>query len=128
IHREDVEAITRTLIEKAKNGSESAAKLIYQYVLGKPLAGISPDWVEQDEWQLRMARPSQAEFGIGCFDRRPIFVANVMGRAMDHKWQTEAHQQLRGSIEKDIKRQAAEERRAAARAAREKNGQVPKTQ
>jgi hypothetical protein len=104
ITREDAEGMTRTMIERAKNGSESAARLVYQYVLGKPLAGMSPDWVEHDEWELRMARPSGAEFNASVFNRKPIELANVMGRAMDYKWMSEAEQQIRASLEKDARK------------------------
>jgi hypothetical protein len=115
---ENALAMTQKMIERATNGSESAARLVYQYVLGKPIEGMSPDWVEHDEWRLRMARPSGAEFNASVFNRKPIELANVMGRAMDYKWMTEAEQQIRASLEKD--RQKAE--------SREKNDQVPKSQ
>jgi hypothetical protein len=125
VTREDAVGMTRSMIERAKKGSESAARLVYQYVLGRPLAGMSPDWVEHDEWELRMARPSPAEFQTGCFSRKPIELANIMGQAMDYKWNTEAGWQIRESLEKDKRKAESLRRRAAAR---EKNTQVPKSQ
>jgi hypothetical protein len=116
-------AMTQKMIERAENGSESAARLIYQYVLGKPIEGMSPDWVEHDEWRLRMARPTGEEFNASVFSRKPIELANVMGRAMDYKWMSEAEQQIRASLEKDREKEESRKRRAG-----RKNDQVPESQ
>ncbi len=51
VQAEDLIAIARTLIEKARTGDTAAAKLVYQYVLGKPAAPVDPDRLDADEWQ-----------------------------------------------------------------------------
>ena len=46
---EDLRAITRALLELAKRGDVAAAKLVYQYTLGKPGKMADPDRVDEDE-------------------------------------------------------------------------------
>ncbi len=40
---EDVAAIARVMIEKAKEGDVAAARIVLQYTLGKPAARVYPD-------------------------------------------------------------------------------------
>ena len=51
VTEEDVREIARVLIEKAKEGSTAAIKLIFQYAIGKPSAENDPDRVDLDGWQ-----------------------------------------------------------------------------
>jgi hypothetical protein len=46
---EDLREITREMINLAKRGDKVAAKLIYQYTLGKPDKQVDPDRVDADE-------------------------------------------------------------------------------
>jgi hypothetical protein len=51
---DDIQAVTRALIEKAKKGDTAAARLVFQYALGKPQAAPDPDRMDLHEWdQLR---------------------------------------------------------------------------
>jgi hypothetical protein len=68
---EEAVAIFKKLIELAKEGSVAAAKLVFQYALGDPLPASHPDWVEHDEWRLRMARPGSDEMAVGTTQRPP---------------------------------------------------------
>jgi len=117
--RADAVAIARKLIERARNGSEAAAKLVFQYTMGKPLPGSHPDWVDHDEWELRMERANGNEFALGTMERPPLEIGLTVGRAMDEKSFADTKRQFEESLAADIKRQVAAERRAAARAARE---------
>jgi hypothetical protein len=47
---EDMAAITRKMIELAKEGDKQAAKLVFQYVAGKPTEPSNPDRVDIEEW------------------------------------------------------------------------------
>ena len=47
-------AIADTLIARAEGGDVAAARLLFQYALGKPAKAIEPDRVEVDEHHLRM--------------------------------------------------------------------------
>jgi hypothetical protein len=44
---EDIVAITKAVIEEAKSGNIAAAKLIFQYVLGKPGSMTDLEWTER---------------------------------------------------------------------------------
>ena len=50
---DDMRALMRALIERAKNGDVAAAKLVFQYTLGKPAPAVEPDRLELDEHRLR---------------------------------------------------------------------------
>src|SRR5439155_22551300 len=41
----------RALVEKARAGDVSAAKLLLSYKLGKPLPAPNPDEIDRDEWE-----------------------------------------------------------------------------
>jgi hypothetical protein len=46
---DDMRVIVRKMIELAKEGSVSAARLLFQYGLGRPTEAVSPDRVDIDE-------------------------------------------------------------------------------
>jgi len=48
---EDLQAIVRQLIQKAKEGDVSAARLVLSYTVGKPDKAVDPDNVDRHEWQ-----------------------------------------------------------------------------
>src|SRR5262249_1057104 len=82
---EEAVAIAKKRIERAKAGNEAAAKLIFLYALGKPLDAMNPDWIDHDEWRLRMARPDGAEVMAGATQRPPFDVTMPFARATDYK-------------------------------------------
>src|ERR1700712_2980483 len=51
---ESASEIADALIAKAKTGDVAAARLLFQYGLGKPSKAVEPDRVEIEEHQLRM--------------------------------------------------------------------------
>src|ERR1700683_2732856 len=48
----DLEEVLAVLLIKAKTGDLAAIKLLLAYTIGKPAAGVGPDTLEQQEWQL----------------------------------------------------------------------------
>ncbi|MFO0864219.1 MAG: hypothetical protein U0744_06120 [Gemmataceae bacterium] len=46
---EDLREVTRAMINLAKRGDKAAAKLVYQYALGKPDKQIDPDRIDEHE-------------------------------------------------------------------------------
>src|SRR5947208_13871538 len=50
ISDETLIAIIRMLVEKARAGDVSAAKLLLSYKLGKPAPAPNPDQIDRDEW------------------------------------------------------------------------------
>jgi hypothetical protein len=62
ISADDLAAIVRALITKARAGDVAAAKLVFAYVLGKPVATVDPDRLDVDEWQhFKDTTPMYAE-------------------------------------------------------------------
>src|SRR5258707_11370129 len=51
ISDQEMVAIIRMLVEKARAGDVSAAKLLMNYKLGKPGPAPNPDEMERDEWE-----------------------------------------------------------------------------
>jgi hypothetical protein len=51
VKAEDMAAIVRALIDRAKTGGVAAAKLVFAYVLGKPAEAVDPDQLDVEEWQ-----------------------------------------------------------------------------
>ena len=49
---ERIGKIAEKMMELAEEGNVQAAKLIFQYVLGKPMDAVSPDRVDIDEVQV----------------------------------------------------------------------------
>jgi hypothetical protein len=47
---DDIQAVTRALIEKAKKGDTAAARLVFQYALGKPQEAPDADRMDLHEW------------------------------------------------------------------------------
>ena len=52
VSQEDLQQITAAMVAKAKSGDVAAAKLVLQYVVGKPSAAPDPDRVDVEEWKL----------------------------------------------------------------------------
>src|SRR5262245_9298042 len=60
---EDIKAITKKLIEMARNGNLGAAKLLLAYTCGKVDEAPDPDRLDLEEWNLfREAKPIPQEF------------------------------------------------------------------
>ncbi len=49
--KEDIAAIARAMIEKAKEGDCAAARIVLQYTLGKPAPTVDPDRLDEMEWE-----------------------------------------------------------------------------
>ena len=49
---EDMQLMAQKLVEQAKAGDLAAMKLLFSYVIGKPIPCADPDRVDLDEWQI----------------------------------------------------------------------------
>jgi hypothetical protein len=56
---EDLEAIARMLLERARGGDLAAVKLLY--VIGRPVEAADPDRLDVQEWQLFQQMQASAE-------------------------------------------------------------------
>ncbi len=52
VNKEDLAAIARTMVEKARAGDVAAARFVASYVVGKPAPAPDPDRLDAQEWQI----------------------------------------------------------------------------
>jgi hypothetical protein len=96
VTNEDIAAITRTLIDMARDGDVPAAKLLLAYAIGKPGDTVQPDRLDLDEWQIfRDTAPMAEEMTSLSFApsselprnfvrlSRPLMAANLHKEIMD---------------------------------------------
>ncbi len=96
VTNEDIAAITRTLIDMARDGDVPAAKLLLAYAIGKPGDTVQPDRLDLDEWQIfRDTAPMAKEMTSLSFApsselprnfvrlSRPLMAANLHQEIMD---------------------------------------------
>src|SRR6516165_1785352 len=58
---EDLRAIVGRLVEAAKQGDVTAARLILSYTVGKPAPSVDPDTLDLQEWALWQQMPVLAQ-------------------------------------------------------------------
>jgi hypothetical protein len=65
---EDLRAVCRALLERAKGGDVAAAKLALGYLVGKPDKPVDPDTLDEQEWHIwrRYTAPSEWVELIQC--------------------------------------------------------------
>jgi hypothetical protein len=118
---EDMAAIARAMIDKAKEGDAAAARIVLQYTLGRPAETVDPDRGDEMEWQ-QWRRESQ----IGEWDRvcmgMHVSLANYLARfavpAIYRKNCAEMERMMDEREERHREEAAAREREAARRAER----------
>jgi hypothetical protein len=65
---EDLEAVARAVVQRAREGDMAAAKLLLLYAIGKPTEAVDPDTMDAQEWQLfqqSSATPEQLTAAMG---------------------------------------------------------------
>jgi hypothetical protein len=122
VTEEDLAAIARAMIEKAKQGDVAAARLVAQYTMGRPAEAVDPDRLDELEWQQWQRELVEAESA-------PVFTslnaqtvntcARVLVPAVQEKLLGELHRQFEKRQE-ERRQEAAESEREAAREARRK--------
>ncbi|HZY84030.1 MAG TPA: hypothetical protein VFE78_04325 [Gemmataceae bacterium] len=140
VTEEDVEAVARELVRRAKDGDLAAAKLLLSYTLGKPAAAVDPDTLDQQEWDIYRRSPDPGPDLGALAGRMPLPLANRVARAMlpglDRDWtrqwaygfrQNEFEEQLEAAAraERAARRQERKERRRQERAATKEDGAAP---
>jgi hypothetical protein len=81
VSEEDLQAIARALVARAREGDTAAAKLLFQYVLGKPAEAVDPDTLDLKEWQLYQQRPVAGEELLRVLTQFPVDLACEILRA-----------------------------------------------
>jgi hypothetical protein len=81
---EDLQALAKSLYERALDGDNAAAALLLAYVVGKPQRAVDPDTLDQQELALQLDGPTQTDVLGALFDRADIaqaleLLAKVLG-------------------------------------------------
>ena len=104
--------LAQTTLAYAMKGNMAAARLLFQYCLGTPLAGGNPDLIDLDEFQTLKAKavPLEEVRAACASDKIPAALAAPMVNGAQHA----ATQQLGGALldglaAQDAAQQAAEE-------------------
>ncbi len=71
VTEDDVRAITRRLVDNAKNGDLKATRLLFSWVLGQPPEAINPDRVDTDELDLLASGPTAEQLLGLLLERLP---------------------------------------------------------
>jgi hypothetical protein len=80
ITEQDIEAIADKLIEKARAGDVSAARLLLSYGIGKPTEAVNPDTLDLAEWDIFRKSPVSLDDLHGIVDGIPVDVAGPLVR------------------------------------------------
>jgi len=76
---EDMRIMAQKLVEQAKAGDLAAMKLLFGYVIGKPIPCADPDRLDVDEWQLSQEAPGVADLDAMVKERLPADLACKLG-------------------------------------------------
>jgi hypothetical protein len=108
---DDIHALTRTLLDKAKGGDVAAIKLLFAYTIGRPADAVNPDTLDVDELQcfrqqtlppdMPMPPPVGVPTALACQVLRGLMPAreDAMRQALADR--------LREDLEKKERQQAA---------------------
>jgi hypothetical protein len=110
VTEEDLAAIARAMIEKAKAGDVAAARLVMQYTMGKPAEAVDPDRLDEMEWQ-QWTREEVTPTGHEVFTGLHASAANVIARALVPAMQEEHFNELQRQIDEreEVRREEEEE-------------------
>jgi hypothetical protein len=120
---DDIQTLTRTLLDKAKGGDVAAIKLLFAYTIGRPADAVNPDALDVDELQcfhrqtlppdMPMPPPVGVPTGLACQVLRGLMPAR----------EDAMRQALVDRLKQDLEKK---ERQAAAAANPPQPGPTPK--
>src|SRR5579883_3103966 len=79
---ETIQRVCTSLVEMAENGNLGAARLLFQYAVGKPLESRDPDNLDLEEWQLFRQGALRAEETGNVVNSLPVSHVLQLCRAM----------------------------------------------
>src|SRR5262249_6032849 len=77
---DDIKHIFFVIKMRAEGGDMAAAKLLLQYVLGKPTETVDPDRVDVDEWEKLQEQARPAREMSAVMDSVPAHLACTMAK------------------------------------------------
>jgi hypothetical protein len=58
---EDIEAVSKKLLDQAKQGDVAAARLLLSYTIGRPAPAVDPDTLDLNEWDIYRRTPANPQ-------------------------------------------------------------------
>jgi hypothetical protein len=102
ISDEDIAAIIVKLMEQARAGDAASAKVLFQYVIGKPTVAPNPDRMDRDEYEGRREAPRYLELGVDL-NRPPFAISLGILKCMEEVHQQQLLKTLRtGKMPKEL--------------------------
>jgi hypothetical protein len=123
----EMRAITQAMIVRAKAGDVAAARLLYQYALGKPARAANPDRVDIDEFNIREDAAIPANDWMPILNRFTADSVNqLVGEAQPRLEQEHIAAIVTGmKTKKETPASRREARKEAKRLRRQKNAPSP---
>jgi hypothetical protein len=118
VSAEEMKALSRVLLDKAKGGDLAAAKLLLEYVVGRPAPVVDPDTLDFQEWQHFQqvpARPDAVHRVLNCL---PSGLACSLIRILLPNTERQIREIWLNKIETDERKEASKLRRKARRSAK----------
>ena len=106
--KEDIAAIARAMIEKAKDGDCAAARIVLQYTLGKPAATVDPDRLDEMEWEQWQREQAGADSNTVWMGMHAA-TANTIARTIIPVMQKEHFAELYHQLQEREERRREEE-------------------
>jgi hypothetical protein len=82
VSEEDIEAVTRMLVERAREGDVAAARLLLAYAVGQPAEAVDPDTLDAQEWQVFRQVPVPPAEVSRLLTELPVDFACQVARAL----------------------------------------------
>jgi hypothetical protein len=108
---EDIAAIARVMIEKAKEGDVAAARIVLQYTLGKPAATVDPDRLDEmewEQWQREKASADSDKVWMGMHASTASTIARTIVPVMQKEHFAEIYHQLQEREEERLEDESDE--------------------
>ena len=126
---EKISAITDAMTDRAQQGNVGAAKLVFQYSLGKPAAAVEPDRVEIEDYRLRTESAVPTHVWAPMLQHLQAKNINEIAVVSESLLQSRIlepmEQALRGEVPTKLSRKGRKALRLALRRQRRENGPSP---
>ncbi len=116
VSEQEITALARVLFDQAKGGDVAAAKLLFAYVIGKPVDAVDPDTLDVQEWRNFQQVPAQQDEVRRVLNSLSAEVACDMIRIFLPVTEHNLRTGMLEKLEANERKLAKKERRQAARA------------
>jgi hypothetical protein len=120
---DDIQALTRMLLDKAKGGDVAAAKLLFTYTIGRPADVVNPDTLDVDELHCFHRQTLPSDMPMPPPVGMPTALACDVLRHLMPAREDAMRQALADKLKQDLEKK---ERKAAAAANPPQTGTAPR--